>query len=115
MKITLPYPPANLSPNARQHWSKLAKAKREYRQICAAQAWAQGARKMDADWLEVTFTFYPPDKRRRDFDNEIARLKAGIDGLADVLGVDDSRWNMTFARADEIGGYVRANIGECNG
>ena len=115
MQITLPYPPASLSPNGRLHWAKLAKEKRKYRAACAWTAMQQGAGKVNADRLEVTFTFYPPDKMRRDFDNEVARLKAGIDGLSDVLGVDDSRWAMTFARADEIGGYVRVNIGEWNG
>jgi len=45
-----------------------------------------------------------------DLDNAIARLKAGIDGLADVLGVDDSRWVMTFAMADEVRGLVKVEV-----
>jgi crossover junction endodeoxyribonuclease RusA len=34
--------------------------------------------------------FCPPDKRKRDLDNLLARMKAGLDGLADALGVDDT-------------------------
>lgn len=110
MTIILPWPPSALSPNHRGHWAQLAKAKKAYRTECAWQAKAQGARRLTADRLAVSFTFYPPSRRRMDLDNAIARLKAGIDGLADVLGVDDSRWVMTFAMADEVGGMVKVEV-----
>ena len=32
LTLTLPWPPKELSPNARQHWTKLAKAKKAYRE-----------------------------------------------------------------------------------
>ena len=32
--FTLPWPPADLSPNSRGHWSKLARAKKAYRAAC---------------------------------------------------------------------------------
>ncbi len=35
LHFTLPWPPADLSPNARQHWSKLARAKKADRTACA--------------------------------------------------------------------------------
>ena len=38
MNVTLPWPPSALSPNARQHWSALARAKKAYRAACAAHA-----------------------------------------------------------------------------
>jgi crossover junction endodeoxyribonuclease RusA len=106
-EITLPWPPKELSPNARQHWAVLAKAKKAYREACHWQAKAQGARPVQADRLAVRFVFYPPSRRRIDMDNCIARMKAGIDGLADVLRVDDSRWVMSFEMADSIGGMVK--------
>ena len=110
MTIVLPWPSTVLSPNHRGHWAELARAKKAYREACAWQAKVQGARRMEADRLAVSFTFYPPSRRRIDLDNCIARLKSGIDGLADVLGVDDSRWTMTFAMADEVGGMVKVQV-----
>lgn len=110
LHLTLPWPPADLSPNARGHWSKLARAKKAYRAACAWTAKEQGARKVEADALAVRITFVPPDRRARDTDNMLASIKAGLDGLADVLGVDDSRWTLTIARADEVGGMVRVEV-----
>lgn len=110
MEITLPWPPKELSPNARLHWAVLAKAKKAYRHACSVQAMAQGARQLDASGLDVAFTFYPPTKRRIDIDNCIARMKSGIDGVADVLGVDDSKWRMSFEMAETIGGMVKVKI-----
>ena len=99
MIITLPWPPADLSPNARNHWAVMAKAKKKYRRDCGQHAIAQGARKMDVDSIHAEITFYPPSKRRMDKDNCIASMKSGIDGIADVIGVDDSRWDMSFELA----------------
>lgn len=110
MTLTLPWPSKELSPNARLHWSAVARAKRLYREACRTTALAQGAHKLAAERLHVSFTFYPPSKRRIDMDNCISRLKAGIDGLADALGVDDSRWVMSFELASEIGGMVRVRV-----
>lgn len=107
----LPWPPTTLSPNARVHWSKLAKAKKAYRQACAYTALEQGARKINAERLHVDIRFHPPSRRRIDPDNCLARMKAGIDGLADVLGVDDSKWKITFSLSEEVGGFVFVKIG----
>lgn len=95
MQIILPWPPRALNPNSRHgHWATLARAKRAYRLDCALTARAQGLRPVDCSRLRVAVVFHPPDRRRRDLDNCIAALKAGLDGLADVLGVDDSRWEL---------------------
>ena len=110
MNIVLPWPPKELSPNFRGHWAVTSRAKKSYRQTCAWQAKAQGARKIEAQALHLTITFYPPTRRAFDLDNALARMKAGLDGLADVLGVDDSRWTLTIAKAGEIGGMVRVEI-----
>lgn len=113
MKLTLPWPPSNLSPNARQHFMALARAKKRYRQACAWTAVSQGARRLDADRLDVSLTFVPPDRRHRDGDNCLAAMKSGLDGLADVLGVDDSRWRISFELAAEVGGMVRVEVTPC--
>ncbi len=110
MELTMPWPPTKLSPNARVHWAQLARAKKSYRQACAWTALSQGARPIEAKGLHVTLTFYPPSRRAIDLDNCLARFKAGIDGLVDVLKVDDSKWKITIEKAEEIGGFVKVQI-----
>jgi len=100
-KFTIPWPPKQLSPNARVHWAQKAKAARQYRTQCAYIAQAQGLHGIGGDHLEVEFVFYPPTKRRHDLDNLIARIKSGIDGIADATGVDDSKWRMLFSVASQ--------------
>lgn len=109
--LTLPWPYLRaLSPNFRGHWAQKAKAKRQLRAAWAWQAEAQGARRMDAQALVVALEFIPPDRRARDIDNLLAACKAGLDGLADVLGVDDSRWRITITKGQGVGGFVRVTV-----
>lgn len=110
LSITLPWPPKELSPNARLHWSKLARAKKSYRYACVVQAKAQGAQRITADKLHVSLMFYPPSRRAFDLDNALARMKSGLDGLADVLGVDDRHWKLSIDRAEEVGGMVKVEV-----
>lgn len=110
LTVTLPWPPKELSPNARLHWAALARAKRAYRHACALQAMAQGVRRVQATKLHLSLNFYPPSRRAFDLDNALARMKAGLDGLADVLGVDDRHWELSIKRAGEIGGYVKVEV-----
>ena len=112
MRIVLPWPPSELSPNKRQHWAKLAKAKKLYRAACATQARLQGLDRMASERLHLSLTFYPPTRRAFDLDNLLARMKSGLDGLADVIGVDDSRWSLAIQKAAEVGGYVEVTITE---
>jgi crossover junction endodeoxyribonuclease RusA len=114
--VVLPWPPRELSPNHRHaHWSQLARAKKRYRAACALISRAQGAGRVEWPEMAVSLTFVPPDKRRRDWDNLVASIKAGLDGLADVLGVDDSRWTVTSRIAHgetKRGGEVRVEVRE---
>ncbi|WP_422846884.1 endonuclease [Acidovorax sp. M14] len=110
LQLTLPWPPTALSPNARQHWSALSRAKKAYRHACAITARQQGAGRTDAKKLHVSLVFVPPTRRAYDLDNLLARMKSGLDGLADVLGVDDKHWSLTIAKADEVGGMVRVEV-----
>ena len=114
VRIVLPWPPSELSPNRRQHWAKLAGAKKIYRAACATQARLQGVERMAAGRLHLSLTFYPPTRRAYDLDNLLARMKSGLDGLADVIGVDDSRWSLAIQKADKTGGYVEITITEQN-
>lgn len=110
IEITLPWPPSSLSPNTRQHWSKLAKAKKAYRHECWVQAKSQGVKKSETDRLHLSIVFVPPSRRAFDLDNCLARQKSGLDGLADALGVDDKHWSLSIAKSAEIGGMVKIKI-----
>lgn len=111
ISIILTWPSSDLSPNARLHWSQVAKAKKKYRMDCCLQSKIQGARPIQAERIDAVFTFYPPSKRRIDLDNCIARMKSGIDGIADAIRVDDSKWRMTFEIAEPCkGGMVKVGI-----
>ena len=108
--ITLPWPSKELSPNARKHWAQLAKAKAFYRHACSTTAMTQGLKKINAQALHLDITFYPPSRRRYDLDNCLASMKSGLDGIADVVGVDDSTWSLTLRKSKEIGGMVKIII-----
>ena len=110
LQLTLPWPPKELSPNVRQHWSALSRAKKAYRTACAITARQQGAGRSEAKKLHVSLVFVPPTRRAYDLDNLLARMKSGMDGLADVLGVDDRHWKLEIDRSDEIGGFVRVEV-----
>jgi hypothetical protein len=64
----------------------------------------------------LTVTIHPPDKRRRDFSNTIAALKAHIDGISDALAVDDSKfrisWPDSFAEPVKGGKIIITITGE---
>lgn len=96
--ISLPWPPKGLSPNDRRHRMAVARIKRQYRADCAWSTIAAGVRNIKARGLRVRVTFHPPDRRARDTDNMLASIKAGLDGVADVVGIDDSRWELVLAR-----------------
>jgi Holliday junction resolvase RusA-like endonuclease len=54
-----------------------------------------------ADRLNVRMTFIPDTRRRRDLDNLIAATKAHRDGISDALGLDDSRFLVTYELAEQ--------------
>ena len=67
------------------------------------------------DWfgdIHLWIDFCPPDRRHRDDDNIIAAFKAGRDGLADALGVDDKRFRIhSWVKSDPVrGGMVKIRL-----
>ena len=122
--VDLPFPPRELSPNARSHWAKKSKAAKAYRQQCRVllmaeatnQGWDVPALIAQADGqkggIHLWIDFYPPDRRHRDDDNCAAAFKAGRDGLADALEIDDRMMRMhPFLHAEPVkGGLVRVTI-----
>lgn len=102
LTITLPFPPAELSPNRKhgKHWAATHGAKAKYRNDCWVLA-LQAARGFvaPAGDIAVRLTFVQPDRRRRDRDNLLAACKAGLDGVAAALKVDDSQFEpVTISR-----------------
>jgi Holliday junction resolvase RusA-like endonuclease len=95
--ITMPHPPASLSPNGRPNrWERAADTKRTRRDamlVTRQSMWDQLAEwdindpwpsaRMDICWL---FAGVEPDS-----DNIVARLKAVRDGIADALLVTDDK------------------------
>jgi crossover junction endodeoxyribonuclease RusA len=115
-RIELPWPNAALSPNARGHWAKMARFKKGARELAHWTALEAGARyavlcPFAPEAPTITVTFCPPDKRRRDLDNAIASFKSAQDGIADALGIDDSRWAVSYAWGDVVpGGRVIVSL-----
>ena len=103
LTISIPWPSKTLSPNARVHWTKLSAARKSYRSHCGWSAKEQGVRPMSKP-VRASVVFYPPDNRRRDLDNMLASIKSGIDGIADVIGVDDYAWSFEIRRGEPVKG-----------
>ncbi len=111
MELTLPWPPAACSPNARVHWTRKRKAAKSYRAACHLLAKQAGIKAPEGGAL-LKLEFVPPDRRRRDDDNLLAMFKAGRDGLADALGIDDNVFATQIRVSKETikGGAVRVRI-----
>jgi Holliday junction resolvase RusA-like endonuclease len=99
VRIEVPQlPPGVLSPNARVHWTKKNRERREYHDTvfyCCVDARNKGFMQGKAFPIlkaKVSLTFVFNDRRRHDLDNLLNSFKTGIDAIVDsglVLG-DDS-------------------------
>ena len=114
VSVSLPWPETALSPNTTAHWTVKAKAKKDYKRIAAMrtyQANQYGFNQIEGR-VEVEFHFYPPRTGKYDEDNLIARMKSGIDGIAQAIKTDDSSFHYKEMRIHDpvSGGLVVANI-----
>lgn len=104
---TLKWPPSTLSPNKRLHWARVAKEKRLYREECRLESvkvingekGGENVKKNvhSSERLHLFLSFIPPDKRQYDRDNLVARMKSGIDGVADALSINDVKFHYVTA------------------
>jgi crossover junction endodeoxyribonuclease RusA len=109
MTITFPWPPKQLSPNSRSHWTKKAHATKHYKWDCTVVALE--AKALLKGKSKFILTFRPPDKRLRDADNLVASFKAGFDALSKVSGVDDYKFEWTYVRGEPCrGGAVIVEV-----
>ena len=98
MKVIFPWPPGELSPNARVHWARKAKAAKKYKSDCAWTLIEHKVGKQTGDSVNLSLSYFPPDKRRRDLDNLLSSSKQMIDAIAEAIGIDDSRFHISLAR-----------------
>ena len=113
IKLQLPFPPSELSPNKRLHWGSIAKAKANFRAKCNLLTRDQHPEKAKyGQDFDLTMVFVPPDRRHYDRDNLIARMKSGLDGMCDALGIDDIQFMSVTASLsrDSLGGFVQVSI-----
>lgn len=115
LRIALPWPDRVLHPNSRAHWRALATAKKKARADAYLLAIDAGCRRMQLPGsgpLRLWLDFSPPDRRRRDLDGCVSSMKATIDGIADALGIDDSRfsWHSAAMREPAPQGLVVVTV-----
>jgi len=110
MQVQLPWMPKELSPNSRVHYMKAAKIKSQYKLACFG--FSKAALQPFQGNVLLSITFHPPDKRKRDLDNMLAALKAGLDGLSEAIGVNDYNFAITIRRGEPVQ-YGAVNIKVC--
>jgi crossover junction endodeoxyribonuclease RusA len=112
IEITVPYPPKELNPNTKLHWAAKMGYIKMYRGTCKSIAGESSHVLPDGD-LVLDLEFFPPDNRRRDDDNMISSFKAGRDGIAEALELDDVRFQLRVRTRDKFpGGKVVVKIYE---
>ena len=113
-ELWLPWPKPTLSPNLRQHWSRLSKAKAKYREDCRLTVLAMKPlpRVPATGPLAILFEWCCPTRRDYDSDNLLSRMKAGVDGMCDALGFNDKRFRYSAQTFGPVvkGGAVRVRI-----
>lgn len=103
MKLVLPLPPPELSPNARPHYMTKSLATAEYRNTAKEEAmiWcADNKNTFPWDSATIQLNFYFQRAGRRDPDNLLAWCKSAFDGLRDagVLTDDDEITHLPVLR-----------------
>jgi crossover junction endodeoxyribonuclease RusA len=108
--MRLPWPPKELSPNARCHWAVKARAAKAYRETVFWTVKGEAMMRPDGPAV-LSLVFHPPSRRRIDDDNLVGRFKAGRDGLADALDIDDSQLSLLVKIGKPVkGGAVEVEI-----
>lgn len=100
MKVKLPWPSRVLFPNARPHWAQKAKAVKMHRTL--ARLSVNPSAMFPNGKVFWRLDYFPPNRRRRDEDNLISACKAYLDGIAEGLGIDDSRFRLREIREHDV-------------
>lgn len=114
VSIDLPWPAKELRPNSRPHYMAKAVAAKKARANAHKTILEAGIKRGDFDIpeaLKVTITFMPKTRHPFDTDNALAALKSALDGIADALGVDDSKFDIAIRKGEPVkGGSVRVEL-----
>lgn len=118
MIVKLPFPDAALFPNRKngKHWTATSAAKDAQKHdayMLTKQAMANQSSNFGEANIPLSLVYLTPDKRKRDLDNMLAASKALIDGMAQALGVDDSRFKPVLVDwvQGPKGGALMAAVG----
>lgn len=115
MKVIYPFPPNVLSPNARAHWSEIARHKKQVRHDGKYLTIVNKVSVTPDQPVILSIVFRPSTKCKYDIDNAFARCKALIDGIADALNVDDSQFLYQLSRGEPMkGGAVEITFSQPN-
>jgi len=110
--IELPFPPSSLSGHNKGHWRNSSAIVAKHRAWAKAATQAARPEIPATGDIRVVTTFYPGDRRgdRINFPN---RMKPYFDGIAEALGVNDSRFVPAYHFAEPVkNGRVVIVIGE---
>lgn len=117
MRIVLPWPPAELSPNGSQgDFHGKAAAARRYKAECVAltRESGKGLKRLPSGVMvyRVAMICCPPRAVRYDLDNMAKRTKQGLDAIAEAIGVDDGLWRSLLIERGDVckGGGVVVEI-----
>lgn len=92
--IELPFPAKILWPNGRGHHMAKHRAVKSHRGWAYAATLACPQRPAPGVPVQLSFTVYPKTRNAIDPDNALAAMKSYIDGIADALKTDDSKFKL---------------------
>jgi len=100
LKIILPYPSPGLMPNRKngRHWGATVSIKNKAFNVAGFLTMAELNKAPHIEYcgavgkIPLTITFVRKDKRSTDLDNCLAASKSALDGIAEVLRIDDKQF-----------------------
>lgn len=92
MKLDLPFPDWDLSPNARRDRRGLTGKRKAFAHSWGWIAKTDRPQNLDRAKIPIALLFYPPNGNNRDRDNCLSACKSGLDAIAKVWGIDDSQF-----------------------
>lgn len=93
MRVELPFPDRQLSPNRHASWRAKESARKDAKETSRilTRLALEDQAFFAARSYALHIVFHPKDRHRRDLDNLIAASKHYQDGFCEALGIDDSQ------------------------
>jgi crossover junction endodeoxyribonuclease RusA len=112
-RVELPWPTRILHPNERGHWGPKSRAAAKSREVAGLLTRSRlvAGKPALGERIKVRLTFKPPNNNKHDIDGCLSANKHALDGVADALKVDDSRFELELHKGEKIkGGMVVVEI-----